>query len=142
MNSDGYLQGEFSCPETGIGSFKLILSTELSSDVKFKITRFRNSDKEAEQIQSKDEFILYHCSSHCYLNIGDLGEKVFLDKEIKIDPFRKCDPMQLAREDNEAYKYVNQRPLIKRPNEGSIKSIERYEVVNMSKPTLILNFLL
>ena len=47
VNSDGYLQGQFSCPETGIGSFKLILSSELSSDVKFKITRFRNSDKEA-----------------------------------------------------------------------------------------------
>lgn len=45
VNSDSFLQGEFSCPETGIGSFKLVLTNEYSSLIKFKIIRFRNSDK-------------------------------------------------------------------------------------------------
>jgi len=71
VNSESFLQGEFSCPETGIGSFKLVLTNEYSSLIKFKIIRFRNSDKEAEEIQSKDEFRLHHCASHCFLNIGN-----------------------------------------------------------------------
>lgn len=96
------------------------MSNELSSLIKFKIIRFRNSDKEAEEIQSKDEFRLHHCASHCFLNIGNQEDEVFLDKPLLFEMDKTVLKPDLDSIFDPANMYHNMRPMIKHPTSTTV----------------------
>lgn len=83
VESQSYLRGILKAADTGEGAFKVDVTSNLSTQVIFRITSHRTYEHENDKIYFDDALLIYHPGADCFMNFADTKDKkIFLDKEI------------------------------------------------------------